>query len=69
MKIYTRFQIDIPYNLENKPGAYFRSKLIFGGLFSGAYFWDEICARKEDGPIIEGCISSTVIKRIRIISL
>ena len=50
----------IPYNPENKPWAYFRSKHFFLGLFSGglifrgAYFRDEIRVRKEDGLIIEG---------------
>ena len=62
----------IPCNPENKPWAYFLSKHFFwayfrGGLiFGGAYFRDEICVRKEDRLIIEGCISATVIKRIRI---
>ena len=45
--------------------AYFRG----GAYFRGAYFRDEIRVRKEDGLIIEGCISATVIKEIRIISL
>ena len=62
--------ISIPYNPENKPGAYFWSKHFFGLIFGGgAYFLDEIRVRKEDGLIIEGCISATVIKGIRIISL
>ena len=40
--------------------AYFRGEAYFRG---GAYFRDEIRVRKEDGLIIEGCISATVIKK------
>ena len=50
--------LQIPYNPENKPGAYFRSKhflgLIFeGAYFQGVYFWDGIHVKKGGGLIIE----------------
>ena len=50
--------------------AYFRGGLFSGGLIFGrAYFRDEIRVRKGGGLIIEGYISATVTKRIRIILL
>ena len=72
---FSDMAVCIPYNPENKPWAYFRSKHFFLGLFSGgfifggAYFRDEIRVRKGGGLIIEGYISATITKTKRIISL
>ena len=74
--MYIYIYIHIPYNPENKPWAYFRSKHLFLGLFSrglifgeGAYFRDKIRVKEGGGFIIDGYISATVTKRIRIILL
>ena len=72
---FTFESLSIRYRIIPKisPGLIFGQSTLFwayfrGGLFSGgAYFWDEIPVKKRGGLIIEGYISATVTKRIRII--